>query len=158
MVLSTAQNQIFDLLVHQEELISELYDIFSKQFPEHASFWKELSLAEIRHANLLKKIKESTATERIIFDEGKITITTLEAYLVRLNDVVSKAKKGEFTIQTALSCAVDYESSLVERKVFSLFDSPGNQAKEVLKSLELETEQHVEYIKNIQRSVSKIEP
>lgn len=157
MALNPAQNQIFDLLVHQEEMISELYDIFSKQFPEHASFWKELSLAETRHAELLSKFRESTTKEQITFDEGKITITTLNAYLVRLNEVLDKAKKGQFTIQTALSCAVDYESSLVEKKIFSLFDSPDDRVKKVLGILQEETEKHVEYIKNIQRSVSKME-
>ena len=157
MAPNPAKNEIFNLLVHQEEMISELYDIFSKQFPEHASFWKELSLAETRHAELLNKFRESSIQEQTVFDEGKITITTLNAYLVRLNEVLDKAKKGEFTIQTALSCAVDYESSLVEKKVFSLFDSPDDKVKKVLEILQEETEMHVEYIKNIQRSVSKME-
>ena len=154
MALTPAQSQIFDQLVVQEEKIAELYEIFSTQFPEHASFWKELSLAEVRHAKLLKKLKEATQKEQAIFDEGSITLITLDAYLVRLDEVVQKAKTGEFTLQSALSCAVDYESSLVERKVFSFFDSPNEKFRQVLETLQSETEEHVQFIKKIQRSVS----
>lgn len=156
MVLSPAQSQMFDQLVLQEEKISELYHIFSNQFPEHASFWKELSIAELRHANLLKKLKEATQKDQTIFDEGSITLITLNAYLDRLDEVVQKAKKGKFNLQTALSCAVDYESSLVEKRVFSFFDTPNEKFKEVLEALQSETEDHVEFIRNIQRSVSRI--
>jgi hypothetical protein len=115
-----------------------------------------LSLAEVRHAKLLKKLKEAAYIDQISFDEGNLTKTTLNAYLIRLDDLLQKAKKGEFTLQAALSCAADYESSLVEKKVFSLFDSSNKKSKEVLETLQYETEKHVEFIKNVQRSVSKI--
>ena len=156
MVLNPTQNQILDKLILQEELIAELYDIFSSQFPQHASFWKELSLAEVRHAKLLRKLKDATQKEQVSFDEGSVTLITLNAYLDRLDEVLQKANKGEFSLQTALSCAVDYESSLVERKIFSFFDSAPGKFKETLGILQSETEEHVEYIKRIQRSVSKI--
>jgi len=156
MPLSPTQIKIFDQLIHQEMAISELYDVFSKQFPEHASFWKELSLAEIRHAKLLKDLKEATNRDQFSFDEGKLSVTTLNAYLNRLDAVLRKAKNGDFTLKTALSCAVDYESSLVERKVFSLFGSSNKKFNEVLEILQSETEKHVDFIKNVQRSVSKI--
>ena len=156
MTLTHTQSQTVDLLIKQEEKIAELYDIFSKQFSQHASFWKELSLAEVRHAKLLKELKELTNKNQIIFDEGKLTANTLHAYLLRLDGVLLKAKQNEFTLQTALSCAVDYESSLVEKKVFSLFNSSNKKTREVLKILQIETENHVEYIKNIQRSISNV--
>ena len=156
MVLNPTQNHILDKLILQEELIAELYDIFSSQFPQHASFWKELSLAEVRHAKLLRKLKDATQKEQVSFDEGNVTLITLNAYLDRLDEVLQKANKGEFSLQTALSCAVDYESSLVERKIFSFFDSAHGKFKETLGILLSETEEHVEYIKRIQRSVSKI--
>ena len=156
MVLSLSQNEIFDKLIRQEELIGELYALFSSQFPQHASFWKELSLAEVRHAKLLRKLKDASQKAQISFDESNITIITLNAYLDRLGEVLEKARKGEFSLQTALSCAVDYDSSLVERKIFTFFDSTNEKHREVLGTLQSETEEHVEYIKRIQRSVSKI--
>ena len=155
MALHPDQSELLEQLISQEEMISRLYEIFSKQFPQHASFWKELSLAEVRHAKLLKQLQEAVKKEQVIFDSGNITTKTLSFYLTRLEEVLQKAKAGEFTLQTALVCAVDYESSLVEKKIFSLFDSPHTKTIEVLNILQSETEEHVEFIKNIQRAVSE---
>jgi len=156
MVLSLDQKLIVDQLIHQEEMISELYEIFANQFVHHASFWKELSLAEVRHAKLLRNLKKAVDEEKILFDQGTVTLKTLDTFLSRLDGLLLKAKKEEFTLQTALSCAVDYETSLVEKNVFSLFDSPHKKFKEILQILQSETEKHVDRIKNTQRSVAKI--
>jgi len=156
MCLNPIQNRIIDQLIRQEEMISVLYEIFAKQFSQHASFWKELSLEEVRHARLLKELKEVANKEQVLFDEGKLSIITLDAFLVRLDGVLQKAKKGDFTLLAALNCAVDYETSLIEKNIFAHFDSTNSKFKEVLQILQAETQKHVEKVTNIQRSVVEI--
>ncbi len=156
MGLNPTQKRIVEQLIRQEEMVSELYGLFAKQFSEYASFWKELSLEEVRHAKLLKELKEAANKEQVLFDEGKLTINTLDVFLVRLDDVLQKAKKGEFTLLAALNCAADYEISLIEKDIFSHFDSSHKKFREVLQILQAETLKHVELVTNIQRSVAGI--
>jgi hypothetical protein len=61
-----------------------------------------LSLAEVRHAKLLKKLKEAAYIDQISFDEGNLTKTTLNAYLIRLDDLLQKAKKGSLLCRLPL--------------------------------------------------------
>ena len=67
--------------------------------------------------------------------------------------IIEKAENGEFTLPSALRCAVDYESSLIEKNVFNYFDSLNDKAKGTIKILQNETIKHVERIKREQSEV-----
>lgn len=156
MGLDPAQNKIVELLILQEQKISELYALFARQFPQQEAFWENLSIEEKKHAQWLEKLFEAAKSEKIIFNQKKITIHTLSAFIKRLDDILSKAKRGEFTLTSALHCAVDYESSLIEKNIFSHFDSPHEKIDEILKKIQSETENHVESIKKVQIYVKGI--
>ena len=147
------QEKILQQLIDQEALLSRLYAIFSKQFPEYQEFWEELSKEEVRHAKLIEKLFEATKTGKIVFDEGKIKTYTLAAFITRLEGIVEKAERGELTPASAFSYAVDYESSLIEKNVFSHFDSLSDKAKNTLKILQIETINHVERIRNARKAM-----
>jgi hypothetical protein len=51
---------------------------------------------------------------------------------------------------------VDYESSLIEKNIFSHFNSPLEEIDEILKKIQNETENHVESIKKVQIFVKGI--
>ena len=153
MSLKPFQEKILKLLIQQETLLSRLYALFSKQFPQQKEFWKKLSKEEERHAKLVEKLFEATKTGSIVFDEGKIKTYTLTAYITRLEGLVEKAERGEFTIKSAFLHAVDYESSLIEKNVFTHFDSLSDKVKGTLKILQTETINHVERIRNARKTV-----
>ncbi len=156
MSLEPFQEKILKQLIHQEVLLSRLYGLFSKQFSQHKEFWVKLSKEEARHAKLIEKLSEAAKTGLIFFDEGKIKTYTLSAFLTRLEDIIEKAERGEFNLSSAFAYAIDYESSLIEKNVFSHFDSLSDKAKGTLKILQSETIKHVKQIKNAQQaSLSK---
>jgi ABC-type transport system involved in Fe-S cluster assembly fused permease/ATPase subunit len=153
--LSPSQEKILDQLITQERMLSELYRHFSKQFSEHEKFWHKLSLEEERHAKLVQKLFDAAKNGKIFFDERKITIFALDAFISRLDGILQKAKNNGFTISTALICAVDYETSLIEKNIFSHFDSQSEKVKRTLKMLHAQTMNHVELIKQIQQAQKK---
>ncbi len=63
MGLDPAQNKIVELLILQEQKISELYALFARQFPQQEAFWENLSIEEKKHAQWLEKLFEA-AQER----------------------------------------------------------------------------------------------
>ena len=97
MSLEPFQEKILEQLIHQEYLLSKLYAIFSKQFPQYKEFWTKLSKEEDRHAKLIEKLSEAAKTGLIFFDEGKIKTYTLTAFLTRLEGVIEKAERGEIS-------------------------------------------------------------
>ncbi len=153
MSIKPFQEKILQQLINQEALLSKLYSIFSKQFPQYNEFWEKLSKEEERHAKLIEKLLAATKTGKIFFDEGKIKTYTLTAFITRLEGIIEKAERGEFTYSSAFSYAVDYESSLIEKNVFSHFDSLSDKAKGTLKILQAETINHVERIRNARKAV-----
>ena len=153
MSIKPFQEKIIQQLINQEALLSRLYSLFSKQFPQYKEFWEKLSKEEERHAKLVEKLFEATKSGSIVFDEGKIKTYTLAAYITRLESIVEKAERGELTPVLAFSHAVDYESSLIEKNVFTHFDSLSDKIKGTLMILKTETIDHVERIKNAKKTV-----
>ena len=153
MSLKPFQEKILEQLIEQEDLLSKLYTIFSEQFPEHKEFWGKLSQEENRHAKLITRLYQASQKGTIVFDEGKIRTYTLTAFITRLKGIIEKAERGEFTDASAFSYAVDYESSLIEKNVFSHFDSLSTKIKGTLDILRSETINHVKRIKDAKNAL-----
>lgn len=153
MSLKPFQEKILKKLINQEAMLSDLYAVFSEQFPQHKEFWGKLSKEEEGHAQLIEKLYEAAKAGKIYFDEGKIKTYTLDAFITRLEGILGKAKRGDFNYTSAFSYAVDYESSLIEKNVFTHFDSMSNKVKGTLNILQTETIKHVERIKNAGKAV-----
>jgi rubrerythrin len=154
MALKPFQEKIIRQLIQQENMLSELYQAFAGQFPPYEKFWKDLSREEIRHAKLLEKLYAAATTGKIFFDEGKIKTVTLNAFLSRLEDIVKKAKNHEYTLSGALTCAMDYETSLIEKNIFTHFDSLNHKVKGTLKILQSETMNHVDRVRKAKDELS----
>ncbi len=152
MSLKPFQEKMLKLLIQQETLLSRLYALFSEQFTEQKEFWGKLSKEEERHAKLIEKLLEAAKSGLVFFVEGKTKTYTLEVFIKRLEGILEKAENGEFNLPSALRCAFDYESSLIEKNVFFHFDSLSEKAKGTIKILQSETLKHVERIKHEQKA------
>ena len=147
MSLEAYQEKLIHQLIEQERLLSKLYSVFSDQFPDHRTFWTGLSNEESRHAQLLEKLLEAARSGKVMFDEGKVKTYTLFAFIDRLKAIIQKAENHEFGIKQAMAQAADYETSLIEKNVFTRFDSVSEKSRNVLKVLGMETMKHIEKIK-----------
>ena len=145
------QEQILHQYQLQEALLSKLYSVFALQFPEYGEFWERLSLDEDKHARLIEKLSQAAAKGLVLFDEGKIKIFALDTFIKRLEMLIAKAEKGEIQAQSAFTFAADYETSLIEKNVFTRFEALTEKSKSVLNLLNSETLEHIERVKNMQR-------
>ena len=156
MDLNPFQEKILKQLISQERMLSELYGYFAKQFPQYKKFWEKLSREEEQHARIVQKLFNAVKKEKVFFDEGKIKTYTLDVFITRLDGILQKAKNQEFTLSTAIACAVDYETSLIEKNIFSHFDSLNDKVRQTLKILQSETLKHIESIKRVQQAQKNI--
>ncbi len=133
-------------MIRQESLLAKLYKLFTIQFPEHEKVWDELAKEEKKHANWLNQLYDAGEKSIILFDEGKTKTHTMNAYMKHLEQVITKVENREVTLHQAISYTLDFESSLIEKNVFTRFDSTSEQARSVLKRLTHETESHIKRI------------
>lgn len=136
-------------MTRQESLLAQLYTLFAGQFPEHAELWRDLAREEKKHAIWLKQLYGAGEKGFILFDEGKIRISTMHIYIEHLEQTIARAGKRELTLAQAVAFTLDYERALMEKNVFTHFDSSSEKARGVLDRLALETESHIKEIQAI---------
>ena len=123
-MLKPYQKNIVELLIKQEMSLSKLYKTFAEKFSGHKDFWINLSKDEMRHANWIEKLSEAEKKGIVIFDEGKIKTYTMKAYIEHVEKVMSGTENNEFNQINAFSFALDFETALIEKNVFTHFTIP----------------------------------
>jgi rubrerythrin len=145
-MLSLYQKEIIELMVRQEYLLADLYTLFKEEFPEHSEVWNDLAKEEKKHAVWLKQLFDAGEKGIVLFDEGKIKTSTMKTYIQHLEQIIARAEKKELNLAQAVSFAIDFEQSLIEKNVFTHFDTTSEKARMILLRLILETENHIRKI------------
>jgi hypothetical protein len=153
MNMTPHQEKVLQQYQKQEMLLSRLYSIFARLFPEFKEFWEKLSLEEDRHARLVEKLSQAAKKGLVSFEEGRVKTFALDTFIKRLEMLIKNAEKGVFTVRSAFSVAVDFETSLIEKKVFTRFVALNTKNKKILQLLNLETLEHIERVKKTQRTL-----
>ena len=136
-------------MIRQESLLEKLYTLLAEQFPEHSGVWKYLAGEEKKHAIWLKQLYDAGEKGFILFDEGKIKSASLNTYIEHLKQIIGRAENKELTLVQAVSYTLDFENSLIEKNVFTHFDSTSEKARIILNRLNMETQSHVNRIQGI---------
>jgi hypothetical protein len=143
------QKIILELMIKQEMILSELYNLFSVQFPEYNKMWKELSNEEKEHADWIKRLSEYESGEEVLFHEDNVRTHTMKAFIEYVEKLFYKAKMGGLIFKEAVSAARDLEMSLIEKKAFTHFDALSDRMKKVLNMLEAKTKEHYERMRKL---------
>ncbi len=149
MPLRSYQIKIIDQFKAQELLLADLYRIFGERFVEDREFWQQLSGEEQDHARIVGRLHEAVDKGVLLFDEGKVRTYTLTAMMQRIEGFLQKARQGSIDSAWALTQALDLESSLIEKGVFTHFEPLTEPARATLKKLNAETLQHVARVRQL---------
>lgn len=153
MGLKDYQAKIIEQFQTQELLLAELYAAFGRRFPEDREFWERLVREETMHARLIEKLHDVVEKGTMIFDEGKVKTYTLTAMIERIGTLVQRAHRGDLNRREALAQAMDLESALIEKGVFTHFEPMTDKARAVIKQLNRETLDHVDRVRRMHAGV-----
>jgi hypothetical protein len=151
--------EIVQILVTNEELLSELYSKYSSLFVEDKGFWNEISKDETVHASWLYELDEKVASGKVMFNEDRFSLQVVNTLVDYLKSQLIRADKEKLTPIQALSISMDIESSMLERKTFDVYESDNVELKQVLDKLRISTEIHFEEVKtrwDAERGTSQI--
>jgi hypothetical protein len=149
MELNSDQKELVELFVQQEFLISILYKLFARRYPEHKGFWTKMAKEELMHASLIKRLIESDSQNQIKFTQGELRKSALTSSMKFLETTINEFKNDEnIPITQAARVALQLEKGLWEKKVFQFFEGDSDEVRRVLDSLNSEQGLHIIQIDN----------
>ena len=141
------QKKIIDLLVANEAILSELYQVYAKELPKTADFWNEIAEEEKSHAMWLETLHRKMDADWVDFAEDRFSASAIKQNIDYLEQKKKKADGSLLDFAEVLEDAVHIESGMLESKFFEVFKDDSIELKIVLEGLKLSTKQHLEKLK-----------
>lgn len=126
--------------------LSELYETFARSFMKHVDFWEKLSQEEAQHAYMVQTLIDEAKKGRLIFDDPRIHIRILSNMVEDIQEARRRAREGEFDSDKAFRFALNFESTIVEKKAFDNFTGTEEKVVDVLGKLKTYSMRHRERI------------
>jgi hypothetical protein len=103
------------LLGEAEKRVSEFYLLCAEVFPESKDFWLSMAASELRHAENIRKMLTLIEKEPKKYRPGyPFSPAAIRAFVLYLEGLVEKMRKGEIPRGKVLSIAAEIEDSAVE--------------------------------------------
>lgn len=137
------QKMIVDLLIANEMVLSELYQVYAKELPKTADFWNEIAEEEKSHAMWLGTLHEKMKAGWVDFAEDRFPSSAIKQNVEYLENKKEEARDSVLDFKRILEDAVHIEKGMLESKFFEIFKDDSIELKLVLEGLRLSTEQHL---------------
>ncbi len=148
-MLGENQEKTIDFLIQLESEMSELYKIFAQRFPQDRATWENMSREETQHAEHYKTLASRARDGVVTFNEKQTNLSILQLFLDKIKEVQKKTESGELSPLNALSLALDFEQSIIEKKFYEFFTTRDPNIRTFLKNIEQETVKHAAGIRTI---------
>jgi rubrerythrin len=136
------QVEIIGLMAAHESAVAELYRAYGSRLPEHKELFEGLAAEEVGHARQIARFADKVRAGSVHVDAGRFSSESILASLDHIRGRMEEAEETELSFAGALSVAIDLEDALIERRYFEIFEDDTPELKELLRSLEAETEEH----------------
>lgn len=145
-MLQEKQIKILMLMHELEELLAEMYRLFSEKFPARDGLWQTLIHEEQEHAEAVRTLYRLTYKKESLFSEGALRAEGVQTVIDYIRGMIDSARRGRFSEIQALTAAHDIEKSMIERDLFAYFKVRPEYA-ETLKYLRESSHSHIELTK-----------
>jgi len=136
------------LMRQGEEGMAAFYETCAARWDNSAEFWQELQDAERRHASALVEMAELVKANEALYAPGRPFNPTATQVFIDWTERSRKEIQSENAfLKDALVLALDMERALLENKFMEVLTSRDPQYLQLAKTLETDTETHVEMLK-----------
>lgn len=136
------QIKVMELLAKNEEIVSQLYELFKKKFPAYRKFWNSLSKEELIHAGWIKKIYPEVESGKFTFNKDRFSIKLIQNSIDYVADKIVKFKRKHLSFREALEAALEIEITFPESKFYEVYDTDSKKLKRLLTALRDAFEKH----------------
>ena len=138
--------KVIGMLKDIEGAAAQLYETYAAKFPEHSAFWTDISDEEKNHVRVVHNLGSEIAQGNAIFVEDKFAISQIQEALDWIRGRVADAKAKDVSLKEALSTALEFENSLVEKEYYAIIKANNHDMHTFVRDLMDETRKHREKI------------
>ncbi|MBN1380121.1 MAG: hypothetical protein JXA41_00430 [Deltaproteobacteria bacterium] len=130
-----------------ERAVAEFYKTAAEAFPDDAPFWKQLSKAEVKHADYIGRMADILKRKPEKFEGGRpFNVTAAEFFIANLKKSQEQLKIGGFNKKQLLFTALDTEQAILESKYAEILDTKDVEYQTLISEIAVETDQHKQSI------------
>ncbi len=147
MQLKEDQLSLIEELARNEEMINELYLVYSDKFSEEKEFWKNLAREELMHAAKVRNLRSEIGKNGFYFNKNRFKIETIKLFQDYLEE--EKSNVSSTSIINALSVALDVETALLEYSFFEVIEGDSAEVRHILLDLRNACIEHRNRVKKV---------
>ncbi|TFG36005.1 MAG: hypothetical protein E4H45_02045 [Nitrospirales bacterium] len=145
---------ILDTMIQYELSLSELYEACAGVSKGDEAFWRNLSQAEILHANNIRKMIAILTEKRERFEMGRsFNLAVLNTALTGVKDTTGRVSRGEVPREKMLILARDFEQSVLESHYAEIIKTTDWEYQTLMENILSQTQEHK---KAIQKAIDDL--
>ncbi len=135
---------LIDGLVAIELALADFYRVCASLFSQDKALWKKMAEEEHHHADWLKDIKARAEAQGCRVYSSRFNSNALATYLLGVKDQTSKLFRAGATRENALSLALSFESSIIEKNFYGALTFSGKDCdfRSDIMRIQKETQDH----------------
>lgn len=147
--MAEKNSEMLTELAQHEEAIGKLYKAYAEVIPTLNEFWSNLSMEENKHATWIRQLGIQAEKAPLFIKGDRFNIAAINTNLDYLRREMDKTNEQSITAIEALSIAFYLEQSLIENKLFEVFETDSVELKDLLQKLNNETINHRIKVKDV---------
>lgn len=151
------QFEILEKMASNEELLSELYQLFAKKFKTHTDFWQHIAYEEVNHADWIRDLSNKIREGSVTYNQDSLMVTGVDYFADQIRESMQEVSKEDFKLINAISISRILESSLLENKCFEIAKSDSIELDNLFSKLKEETKRHLQEVEDEWEKIRKDE-
>lgn len=148
-------NELIQEIRSHELILAKMYKQFSKTHPHHCQFWSQLAHEEAMHAKWIKSLGQHYENAIIGLTEIKVSHQAIQTSISHPERQTEASKNGNLSLLNAVTVALDIEKSMIDKKIFDIFDLAGAKNGRIRANLEKETTRHRQSLEQLYSELSQ---
>ena len=143
MVISNDYSKVLRNMLAYEQKLHFIYNMLSMKFPELKDFWRDIASDENTHVLMLESVVSSYDDDKGSFAKNrKFNIEEIKNNLSKANDFAEQLQSDNISLENAFKFALEAESSIVERDIFTCHENDPDELKRIFKVLHDQSSDH----------------
>jgi hypothetical protein len=139
--------KVLESMIQYELTMSDFYKQCADIWTADQSFWQNLALAEVRHADNIQKMRDIIINKQQNFEVGRpFSPIAINTAMAGLKDNVNRLTSGAFSCEKMLVIARDIEQSILESHYTEIVKTVDIEYQTLMNAILSQTHEHKKLI------------
>lgn len=143
------------VLLEYKELLSQLYQVCNRRFPEHNDLWQQLFTEKFSQIKWVKSLQPGVDSGIITINPASFKVEALRFLMQAIQTKINELENQPVTFLQSLIFAKDTEDGMLEKNFFTIFQGSTPEFTEKKFNLESEHQNNVNLIKSTLLDITK---